>query len=123
MASTSLLSSVEQYFRGPITSSMALRDLSKVKKTDLPPIYLQRPGHSFTIVGFERRTDGSSNLLVFDPTFSVSYFMKHYLKSDPGTRKFEFIRPKVMLGPFRRRERTLRRFEAFETLSLAAIAC
>ena len=118
-----LLASVGQYFRSAVHSSVTSRNFSKVELTELPPVYLQRPGHSLTIVGFESRTDGSSNLLVFDPTFDVSFFLKHYLKSDPECRKLRFIRPKVMLGPFRRGSRALRRFKAFETLSLAAVAC
>lgn len=36
--------------------------------TDLPPLYFQHSGHSRTIVGIEKLSDGTRNLLVFDPS-------------------------------------------------------
>ncbi|KAF2233141.1 DUF1671-domain-containing protein [Viridothelium virens] len=119
----SLLASVEQYFRSATKTSTTLSTLSKVEQTELPPVFLQRLGHSLTIVGFERRTDGTSNLLVFDPMFDIRYFMKHYLKSGIESRRLRFVGPKLMLDPFRQGSRVLRRFKAFETISLTTIAC
>ena len=119
----SLLSAVEHYFQSAVSSPAIAPSMSKVEQTELPPIYLQRTGHSLTIVGFERRSNGSCNLLVFDPTFDVGYFMKRYLKSDTACRRFRSVSPKVMLAPFRRGAKALRRFKAFETLSLTATAC
>ncbi|KAJ4303008.1 hypothetical protein N0V90_001899 [Kalmusia sp. IMI 367209] len=58
-AHESLLAAIERYF-----SQAAISDGSNVYKTLLPPIYLQQPGHSLTIVGIERRRDGSLNLMV-----------------------------------------------------------
>ncbi|CAK7240472.1 MAG: hypothetical protein STHCBS139747_001914 [Sporothrix thermara] len=58
-----LFRDVEQYFsRGKYEAGQ------KVRTTTLPPIYWQHPGHSLTIVGIEKTTEGETNLLVFDPT-------------------------------------------------------
>ncbi|KAI0093943.1 peptidase family C78-domain-containing protein [Irpex rosettiformis] len=48
--------------------NQALLGASSVVVTDKPPIVLQHSGHSRTIIGFERKKDGSINLLVFDPS-------------------------------------------------------
>jgi hypothetical protein len=66
-AHDSLFAAIETYF-----AQAAVSDGSNVYKTLLPPIYLQQPGHSITIIGFERRRDGRCNLMVFDPMYSTS---------------------------------------------------
>ena len=102
-----LLSAVESYF-----SQAAVKDDdSKVFKTLLPPIYLQQPGHSVTIVGFERRKDGSSNLVTFDPMYHTSPAMHGLL----GRRHIRTPRPEV-LHAYRRPARALRKHAAFEIL-------
>lgn len=57
-------------FRGQIRKTVgeALRGASPVVVTDRMPIVLQHQGHSRTIVGYERRKDGTVNLLCFDPS-------------------------------------------------------
>jgi hypothetical protein len=102
-----LLYAVESYF-----SQAAVKDGdSKVYKTLLPPIYLQQPGHSITIIGFERRKDGSCNLLTFDPMYHTSPAMLALL----GRRHIKTPRPEV-LHAYRRSGRALRKHAAFEIL-------
>jgi zinc finger-containing ubiquitin peptidase 1 len=68
-------------------------------------------GHSLTVVGLERRKDGSRNLLVFDPMF----------KPSPGVfkllgKRFIHRAPEEMLRAYRRGELYLRRYSDFELL-------
>lgn len=69
-ADQNLFDWVERYFASASTDND-----SKVQCTLKPPIYFQRPGHSLTIVGFERMRSGTRNLLVFDPMYQVSASM------------------------------------------------
>ncbi|EEP79190.1 predicted protein [Uncinocarpus reesii 1704] len=85
----------------------------KVLKTDLPPIYFQHPGHSLTIVGFELRKDGSTNLLVFDPMFKTSPAIQRLI----GTR-VSCPNPERILRAHRRGTHYLRRYKEFEILKL-----
>jgi len=85
-AYTRLFQKVEDYFKDPPdgctqgikkqtssadTAATSNQSLSgpKVHHTQLPPIYLQAPGHSVTVVGLEISIDGTCNLLVFDPSY------------------------------------------------------
>lgn len=80
LAHESLFASVEQYFRLPSSAPPTLGwsdhdtrgTQHNVHKTSHPPIYLQQPGHSMTIVGFERWKDGTCSLLVLDPGYKSS---------------------------------------------------
>lgn len=74
-----LLDYVEAYFISGIEHSIA-NGSSRI--TDLPPIYFQRPGHSMTIVGMERKVTGERVLLVFDPSCPA----KETLKELAGSR-------------------------------------
>ena len=109
-----LLDSVEQYFSAPAVTSQA-GDFQKARITALPPIYLQRPRHSMTIVGIAKRKDGSRNLLVFDPAY---YPSRDMTKMASGESDFKYS--KSLIKPYRRGKRYLRRFTAFETLRLAS---
>ncbi len=87
---------------------------------------MQTTGHSLTIVGYERRKDGSSNLLVFDPMFKPSpAFMRLVDGNDGGgggmlgklqkpipTR----APPEELLRAYRRGTNYLKRYGAFEML-------
>jgi hypothetical protein len=101
-----LFDRIERYF-----AQAAVPDGSKVYKTLLPPIYLQQPGHSMTIVGFERRQDGSSNLVVFDPSYSTSPAMHKLL----GRKNISSARPEAMHS-YRRGAMQLKKHAAFEIL-------
>ncbi|MCJ1460457.1 hypothetical protein MMC28_010839 [Mycoblastus sanguinarius] len=100
-----LLDSVEQYFS------------SSTKHHPLPPIYLQRPRHSMTIIGMEIRKNGSRNLLVFDPAYNASDDIVHY-----GAAPADIKRLNSLLKPYRRGEHQLKRYSAFETLRLTEAA-
>ncbi|KAF2457344.1 peptidase family C78-domain-containing protein [Lineolata rhizophorae] len=130
-----LLATVEQYFREGL-DDIAFRQQptnnsgNKLRQSDLhptssptvhktlrAPIYLQQPGHSITIVGFERRKDGSGNLLVLDPMFRTSPGMERLV----GRSHISTPRPEVM-KPYRRGKRQLGRHRDFEILMLPAKA-
>ncbi|KAF2756199.1 DUF1671-domain-containing protein [Pseudovirgaria hyperparasitica] len=105
-----LLIFVESYFQQFVTDAD-----QKVHRTLAPPIYFQHPGHSLTIVGFERRKDGSCNLVVFDPMFRTSPSMHRLL----GRQNIASPRPEVM-DAYRRDARKLRKHRDFEILMLTA---
>ncbi|KAH7087794.1 peptidase family C78-domain-containing protein [Paraphoma chrysanthemicola] len=109
-AHETLLDAIERYF-----AQAAVKDGSNVYKTLLPPIYLQQPGHSITIVGLERRRDGACNLVVLDPMYSTSPVMHKLL----GRKNIRTARPEVMHA-YRRGARQLRKHAAFEILMLTA---
>lgn len=67
-----------------------------------------------TIVGIERLRSGETNLLVFDPMFHDSYAITKLIGRD-FVHKF----PDVLLKPYRRGNRYLRKFRAFEMLRYA----
>jgi hypothetical protein len=84
---------------------------SRINKTLQPPIYLQRPGHSLTIVGLERHTNGRTYLIVLDPVFSTTKAMRQFL--DVGVRRV--VRPNLdVLELYRRGASRLHYYEAFE---------
>ncbi|KAI9887770.1 MAG: hypothetical protein M1823_000411 [Watsoniomyces obsoletus] len=109
-----LLSAVEVYF-----SQFSSDDHKKVTQTWLPPIYFQHRGHSMTIVGFERRTDGSRNLLVFDPMFKPSPGMARLVMTQAGRENNSRPRSgsiRDLLKAYRKGEGYLKKFHAFETM-------
>lgn len=112
-----LLDSVEQYFSTSVTTSPS-RISPRIQNTGLPPVYLQRPRHSMTIVGIEKRKDGSRSLLVFDPAYNPSKQMLKMLNLASATNDIE---PSMLLiKPYRRGKRYLKRYHAFETLRLVS---
>jgi hypothetical protein len=102
-----LLYAVESYF----SQAAVKNDGSNVYKTLLPPIYLQQPGHSVTVVGFERRRDGTPNLVVFDPMYHTSPAMHGLI----GRKNIRTARPEV-LQAYRRGAKQLSKHAAFEAL-------
>ncbi|KAG9952377.1 DUF1671-domain-containing protein, partial [Aureobasidium melanogenum] len=113
-----LLNFVENYFshgaEEPISNS-------KVHKTHRPPLFFQQPGHSMTIVGIERYSNGSRSLLVFDPSFEPPKQL-----ADLVTRSSSATIPaKIasrLLRPYRRGAVQLARYDEFEILTLEAPA-
>lgn len=82
-----------------------------VHKTWLPPIFLQRPGHSLTIVGVERRWSGTQNLLVFDPAWRPPTMIERDFDE-----KLSAWRRRYLLRMYRKSQRYLRKYKSFETL-------
>lgn len=105
-AEASLLIHVERYFQQGIFNPE-----DKVRHTTLPPIYLQHAGHSMTIVGIEKQTNGQANLLVFDPMFRDAKLVKERVD-----RKFTYKYSDSALNAYRRGHKYLRRYREFEVL-------
>ncbi|OBT65994.1 hypothetical protein VE03_03195 [Pseudogymnoascus sp. 23342-1-I1] len=102
-----LMKNVEEYFRAGCLDST-----SKIRRTQLPSIYFQHPGHSMTIVGFEKKLDGSKCLLVFDPMFHDAPDVVKLI----GKETFSVKNPAEYLRAYRRNMKYLRRYRAFEVL-------
>ncbi|KAI9646951.1 hypothetical protein NHQ30_004951 [Ciborinia camelliae] len=103
-----LYQKVEEYFLGARVDFE-----SKVRETSLPPIYFQHSGHSMTIIGYEKQTDGNKNLLVFDPMFhDANKVVK--LVGGPVHHK----NPGDLLKAYRRGNKYLKRYNEFELLKL-----
>jgi hypothetical protein len=87
--------------------------MERINRTSLPPIYFQQPGHSLTIVGFERRIDGSCNLLVLDPMYHTSRAMEQLLEAGP--RRIRRARLEVM-SIYRRGAKRMAKHDDLEIL-------
>ncbi|KAF4983083.1 hypothetical protein FZEAL_1430 [Fusarium zealandicum] len=111
---THLLEAIEQYFQAGVTN---VED--RIHLTGLPPVYLQHPGHSLTIVGYEKEMDGHVNLLVFDPSFHDSTKIRS-LVGKAFRHKPSSI--DESLQPYRRGSHYLRKYNQFEVLYLTDYA-
>ena len=102
----SLFIHVADYFRsaGPLEGK-------KVILTGLPPIYLQRPGHSLTVIGFEIRDDGSADLLVFDPILNTTPLIKQR-----GGNTSKASDPSKLLKQYRKDTDYFQKYNQFEVL-------
>ncbi|KAI9721476.1 MAG: hypothetical protein M1812_002238 [Candelaria pacifica] len=107
-----LLSIVEDYFASGCDGT-----ISKLHKTFLPPIYFQFRGHSLTIIGLEKRKDGSRNLLVFDPSFKTSPGICRLIDTT-----FKRASSERLLKPHRRGEVQLRKHSEFELLKYVTVS-
>lgn len=106
----SLLNYVENHFRASVGSL----EENKVNITNQSPIYLQRPHHSLTVIGIELRTDGTRNLLVFDPKSRPSRCISRAAETIMDERRPSDC---VSLKPFRRGRWSLGLYRQFETLT------
>ncbi|UKZ70024.1 uncharacterized protein TrAtP1_011026 [Trichoderma atroviride] len=104
-----LLQAIEYYFQQGAADCLT----HKVRSTQLPPIYLQRPSHSVTIVGLEKLKDGHVQLLVFDPEFQSSEAVTSLATKTTRRRQAKINR---LLEPYRRSDTHLERFKEFEVL-------
>ncbi|KAI2643474.1 peptidase family C78-domain-containing protein [Xylaria nigripes] len=115
---TALVASIQKYFE-----SVPFNADDKVRRTNLPPIYFQHRGHSLTIVGLERRVSGSLKLLVFDPMYHDPKVLTRLVggaKEDHSKLLTPVLwHPDATLNLYRRGNKYLRRFSAFEILKLA----
>ncbi|TKA64086.1 hypothetical protein B0A49_10140 [Cryomyces minteri] len=106
-----LLAYVSNYFNQSATAVD-----QQTQKTLLAPLYLQQPGHSLTIVGFERHRDGSSNVVVLDPSYETSSAMRALLAGKKSSRSLNSGRRNEVMRAYRRGERHLDRHREFEIL-------
>ncbi|EME44426.1 hypothetical protein DOTSEDRAFT_72042 [Dothistroma septosporum NZE10] len=105
-----LLDSIDVYF------SSAARDsiYGKVRVTGCMPIFLQRPKHSITVVGFERTRSGKRRLLFFDPAWRPP---AHIMR--PLDFKLSGMRASLTHRMYRKNQWVLNKsFQAFETLEI-----
>jgi len=107
LAMTLLLQEIENYFVSGTTSFSP-----KVRLTSLPPLYFQHPGHSMTIIGFEKRRDGTKNLIVFDPMFHDAANVSKFV----GQEVVGCKNPGDLLKAYRRDAKYLKRHSEFEVL-------
>ncbi|KAG5917562.1 hypothetical protein E4U42_007200 [Claviceps africana] len=107
-----LLNEIEAYFEQACGADVH----TKIRSTDLPPIYLQYQGHSLTVVGFEKTKENKSCLYVFDPSVRNPQAIKKYSQSD----RLEKDEPKIesIIRFYRRGEDYFRKHENFELLFL-----
>lgn len=110
-AEARLLQNIEQYFQ-----EERFDPSTKVRCTRLPPIYFQHRGHSMTIVGFERKINGSKQLIVFDPMFHDS---ESAVKLR-GRRHSRTSSVNNLLKQYRRGSNYLKKYHEFEILKLAS---
>ena len=110
-----LLNSIEQYFLLSENCTQATSSM-KVMVTILPPIFLQRPGHSMTIVGLVFLRDGSRELLVFDPAYAPPLNLTN-LACDLAKIDRKLHLPQL----YCRGKRYLKKYTAFETLRLIEV--
>lgn len=115
MAYKVLMDKLENYFAAGNDTAPDLpappAPSSRINKTLLPPVYLQQPGHSLTVVGLERHTNGRRYLVVLDPTFSTTRAMRQFL--DVGVRRV--VRPNLDVIEFYRRGGSrLHSYDCFE---------
>lgn len=109
-----LLDHVEKYFAVGDSHDDTAR---KTMTTSQPPIYLQQPGHSLTIVGLERHQSGERNLFVFDPSFGPP---ADVVKMADGKRTRSIMDEREankLLKIYRRSVSQLKRHDNFEILS------
>ncbi|KAK8047626.1 hypothetical protein PG996_015690 [Apiospora saccharicola] len=107
VAERKLLDHVQGYFEsGDFDPSR------KVRTTSLPPIYFQHRGHSLTIVGLEKRSNGSTELLVFDPMFRDPQSITKLV----GRALSHKTSPDKSLSLYRRGNKYLKKYHEFELL-------
>lgn len=110
-----LLDYVENYFKTRDNTSNKSNGASNVHVTRIPPIYLQRPHHSITIVGIEVGKDGKRNLLVFDPAVKPS---EKDMAVAESLRKGVKATESIKIAAYRRGKWDLGLYKEFETLCL-----
>lgn len=103
-----LMEYVENYFQSGVEDPT-----QQIRQTNLPPLYFQHPGHSITIVGFEKLKNGSKQLIVFDPFFHDSSYIVRLVG-----KTFTHPMPDLALKPYRRGSRYLKAYKEFELLKL-----
>lgn len=110
LAATALLDHVEAYFLGGADADAAeKRGTSRISQ--MAPMYLQRFGHSMTIVGLRRLEDGSRDLLVFDPSFETSAGVRAMAAGERARAS-----PQTLLKAYVRSDHHLTKWEEFEVL-------
>lgn len=117
MAYENLLDAIWIYFSStPIHHSWRT---TKVQITEKPPIYLQLPGHSLTVVGVEEHNDHGRRMLVFDPAWKPPAVMRMPAPLPKSTAS-HFWRRNLILRQYRKPNAYFYKFHAFETVMVEA---
>ncbi|KAM3420408.1 hypothetical protein BST61_g3682 [Cercospora zeina] len=105
-----VLDFVEEYF----SDATGGADSSGVCQTGLLPLFLQRPGHSMTIVGLHKARPGGRSLLVFDPAWQAPSAMRSSedLNGQPRWKRNWTLKMYV------KTEGYLKRFSGYEILEV-----
>ncbi|QIW99588.1 hypothetical protein AMS68_005106 [Peltaster fructicola] len=106
-----LLDFVETYYLAGLTPEFEGVDSTTVV-TRLPPIYLQRAGHSLTIVGLTRHSSSERSLIIFDPSHDTTPTMSRLL-----TGRSAHATPHSLLQPYLWSEARLAAWDEYETLT------
>ncbi|KAK8041197.1 peptidase family C78-domain-containing protein [Apiospora phragmitis] len=112
VAERKLLEHVQAYFESGYIESKDFDPARKVRMTSLPPIYFQHRGHSLTIVGLEKRSNESVELLVFDPMFRDPQSITKLV----GRALSHKTSPDKSLSLYRRGNKYLKKYHEFELL-------
>lgn len=114
-----LVDFVEGYFSADVGKETIAAG-STVRLTSRHPIFLQRPGHSITIVGLERSVHGRRRILAFDPAWQPpSQISQSGRLSIVDTKRTgRGLRRTLLLGNYRKPSRYLRRFSSFEAVTV-----
>ena len=107
-----LLDSIEEYFK----SSLKSAPTAGVHQTKLPPVFLQRPRHSITVVGIERLRNGRRRLLCFDPGYRPPTALMKASKDS-----WSKMSARLILWRYQRDEAYFRRYRKFEALFLEPV--
>jgi hypothetical protein len=101
-----VLDFVEHYFQRYIgMANVNVSGDERAVLTAAPPIFMQAPGHSMSIVGLEKLLDGSRNLLILDPDHEPSgNMLAWWHQGGHRTRSAS-----NMLEPYRMSERSWRK--------------
>ncbi|KAF2217396.1 hypothetical protein CERZMDRAFT_104173 [Cercospora zeae-maydis SCOH1-5] len=106
-----VLDFVEKYFSSDTAGGA---DWRSVRQTGLLPLFLQRPGHSMTIVGLHKAHGGGRSLLVFDPAWQAPSAMRNSedLNTQPPWKR------NWILKLYLKTEGYLKRFNGYEILEI-----
>ncbi|KAL1302551.1 hypothetical protein AAFC00_002933 [Neodothiora populina] len=110
-----VLDFVESYFQEHCTKT------GRITITNRAPLYLQQPGHSLTIIGLERRKDGSRNLLVFDPGFAPSNTILGFIGKQNIHQRLSGRDIDMLMRVYRRGDRELQKYDCLQTITLTSL--
>lgn len=74
------------------------------------------PGHSFTVIGFERLKDGTGQLIAFDPAMSDESNVISYIRKGVPPRMMSAL-VEHNLHRYRKTKRYLQKHQVFEILT------
>jgi hypothetical protein len=104
---------IKQAYRQYIFNTEVRYEMPLITTTDNNSADTFWTGHSLTIIGFEKRKNGETNLLVFCPSSRDSSVIRDFVDREVRLSAAEADRA---LDPYRRGSKYLRKFGEFEVL-------